>query len=252
MTFVIDIGNTRIKWGRAKSGELEATGSALHIESMDGAMDVLFSALPERVDEVLVSNVMGETAASQLSARLRERCGVPPRFAATAPEQFGVRCGYGDPAQLGVDRWVAIIAARRAAAGAVCVIDAGTAVTFDAIDAAGNHLGGLILAGPRIIANALDRGTQRIGSTAPARSRPPGLNLLGTETDDAVGRGAMLGLAAALDAAVASVASGLGAAPKILLTGGDAELVRAWLETEVELRPDLVLEGLAYMASHGA
>ena len=252
MTFVIDIGNTRIKWGLTQSGRLGATGNVLHIESMDRAMGALFSALPESADDVLVSNVMGENVASRLSERVCERYGVKPRFAATQAEGFGVRCSYTDPAQLGVDRWVAMIAACQLAAGAVCIIDAGTAVTFDAVDPGGRHLGGLIFAGPRIIANALDRGTQQIGTTAAARARPQGLDLLGTATDDAVGHGAMLGLAAALDAAVSAVAAELGAAPSVLLTGGDAELVQAWVETKAEIRPDLVLEGLAYMASRGA
>lgn len=252
MTIVIDIGNTRIKWGLARSGRLGATGSELHIESMDRALDALAAALPESVDDVLVSNVMGETVASRLADRLREGFRIKPRFVTTAAEGLGVRCGYTEPAQLGVDRWVAMIAARQLAAGPVCVIDAGTAVTFDAVDAGGRHVGGLILAGPRIIANALDRGTEGIGATAAADTRPQGLDLLGTATDAAVGRGAMLSLAAALDAAVAAVAAELGAAPMVLLTGGDAELVRAWLETKAESRPDLVLEGLAYMASQGA
>ncbi len=251
MTLVIDIGNTRIKWGSARSGELGATGNALHIESMESAMDSLFSASPETVDDVLVSNVMGEAAASELAERLNDRYAVKPRYVATAAEGFGVRCSYADPAQLGVDRWVAMIAAYRLAGGAVCVIDAGTAVTFDAVDPAGRHLGGLIFAGPRIIAAALDRGTEQIGATAAAPARPRGLELLGTETDAAVGHGAMLGLAAALDAAVTAVSAELGAAPMVLLTGGDAAPVRAWLETKAELRPDLVLEGLAFMAGHG-
>ncbi len=252
MTIVIDIGNTRVKWGLAQSGRLGSTGSEMHIDSMDRALDALAAALPESVDDVLVSNVMGETVASRLADRLREGYGVKPRFVTTAAEGFGVHCGYTEPAQLGVDRWVAMIAARQLAAGPVCVIDAGTAVTFDAVDAGGRHAGGLIFAGPRIIANALDRGTEQIGSTAAASARPQGLELLGTETDAAVGRGAMLGLAAALDAAVTAVAAEFGEAPMVLLTGGDTELVGAWLETNAEPRPDLVLEGLAYMASRGA
>ncbi len=252
MTIVIDIGNTRVKWGLAQSGRLGFTGSEMHIDSMDRAMHALSAALPESMEDALVSNVMGETVASRLADTLREGHGIKPRFVTTAAEGFGVHCGYTDPAQLGVDRWVAMIAARQLAAGPVCVIDAGTAVTFDAVDAGGRHVGGLIFAGPRIIANALDRGTEQIGSTAAADTRPQGLDLLGTATDDAVGHGAMLGLAAALYAAVTAVAAEFGAAPMVLLTGGDAERVRAWLETNAELRPDLVLEGLAYIASQGA
>ena len=72
-----------------------------------------------------------------------------PRFVTTAHAQFGVRCAYADPARLGVDRWVAVLAAYHAAHGAACVLDAGTAVTFDAVAADGRHLGGLIFPGAR-------------------------------------------------------------------------------------------------------
>ena len=89
-----------------------------------------------------------------------------------------------------------------------------------------------------------------------ARLPPPavahGLDLLGRNTDAAVGHGAWLALAAALDRAVATVAGALGAMPVVYLTGGDADALRGWLESRVELRADLVLEGLALFAAFEA
>jgi pantothenate kinase type III len=73
--------------------------------------------------------------------------------------------------------------------------------------------------------------------------------LLGKSTDAAVGHGAMLGLAAALDRAAATVEAALGTPLTVFLTGGDAARLSGWLETEVELRADLVLEGLALFAA---
>jgi type III pantothenate kinase len=163
-----------------------------------------------------------------------------------------VRCAYSDPARLGVDRWVAVLAAFHAARGAACVLSAGTAVTFDAVDAAGRHLGGLILAGPRLAADALERHTSNIGATAPAGAAPSGLGLLGKSTDTAVAHGTMLALAAALDRAVRTVDAALGVRSKVYVTGGDGPQLRAWLETEAELRADLVLEGLSLYAAHPA
>jgi pantothenate kinase type III len=78
---------------------------------------------------------------------------------------------------------------------------------------------------------------------------PRGLKLLGQSTAAAVGNGAWLALAAALDRATATVAQALGAAPVVYLTGGDAAALAPWLETRVEPRADLVLEGLKLFAT---
>jgi type III pantothenate kinase len=244
---VMDIGNARIKWARVEQGRLVGQGHALHVESIDRALDALAASLPNTVDRVVAANVAGPEFAQRLGALIRRRYRVDPEFVATRAEQLGVRCAYADPSKLGVDRWVAMIAAHHAAARAACVIAAGTAVTFDAVDARGVHLGGLILAGPRLMARALELNTHGIGETSPAAAPGTGLDLLGKSTEAAVGSGAMLALAAALDRALGRVAGSLGETPAVFLTGGDGPALRGWLETELEVEPraDLVLEGLA-------
>jgi type III pantothenate kinase len=248
MTVLLDIGNTRLKWATLANGELVDRGDALHRDSLGAAIAAFAAALPA-VPRIVAANVAGEQVAKQLAVLVAARPGASLTFVATSAQRFGVRCGYADPGRLGVDRWVAMIAAHRRASGAVCVIDAGTAVTFDAVDGSGTHLGGLIIPGARLLAAVLDRNTSDIGSTATAPAAGRGLALLGRSTDAAVGHGAWLALAAALDRAVATVARGLGEMPAVYLTGGDAEPLRDWLETPVQLRADLVLEGLALFAA---
>lgn len=249
MHAVIDIGNTRIKWALVDGGQLVAPGSAVHRGALDAALAALDAALPRDLERVIVANVAGEHAADRLRVLARSRARARVELVATTAERFGVRCAYAEPRRLGVDRWVAILAAHRAAGGTACVINAGTAVTFDAVDASGRHLGGLILPGTRLMAMALDRHTSNIGATKPAAGAPAGLELLGESTAAAVGNGTMLALAAALDRAIGTVARAFGAPPRVYLSGGDAASLRAWLETGVELRADLVLEGLALFAA---
>jgi type III pantothenate kinase len=249
MNAVIDIGNTAIKWASLEGRQLVARGSAVHRDALDAALAALDAALPCTLGRVVVANVAGERVAERVREIGSSRAGERVEFVATSAERFGVRCAYAEPARLGIDRWVALLAAHHAAAGAACVVNAGTAVTFDAVDAGGQHLGGLIMPGARLIASTLDRHTSGIGATAPAAGAPAGLELLGKNTDAAVGNGAMLALAAALDRAVGTVARGLGAPPRVFLSGGDAAALRGWLETSVELRADLVLEGLALFAA---
>src|SRR5690606_34808229 len=118
----------------------------------------------------------------------------------------------------------------------------------DAVDADGRHVGGLIMPGPRIVAAALERNTRRIGATSAPAAVPSGLGLFGTSTDEAVGHAALLGPAAAFDRAIALFARETGEQPIVFLAGGDAEILKPWLETEVRLRADFVLEGLAMIA----
>lgn len=251
MSFVIDIGNARIKWARVASGKLSAQGTAVHVGMFDEAFEKLAAALPESVERVLVANVAGEQFAARLTQLIRARYRVEPEYLGVRAEALGVRCGYANPARLGVDRWAAVVAAYRSVGGPVCAIGAGTAVTFDAVDGGGRHLGGLIFPGPRLAANALDRSTSGIGATPPAGARPSGLALLGSNTDTAVGHAALLGVAAGLDRAIATVHAALGVSPTVLLTGGDAEQLATWLESAAVLRADLVLEGLALFIEQG-
>ena len=247
MKLVADIGNTQIKWARVGAGKLESVGQAVHAGSADAALEAIGAALAGAT-HVVAANVAGEEFAERLRARVGEH-GAQLSLVKPAREQFGVRCAYGDPARLGADRWVAVVAAHRLIEGPACVIDAGTTVTLDAVAGDGRHLGGLILAGPEIVARALSRETRGIGDTTPAGAAPRGLSLLGASTNDAVAHGAMLGIAAALDRAVAEIASALGTSPTVVLTGGGAGTLESWLETPVSYRPQFVLEGLAYIAS---
>ena len=247
MTVLVDAGNTRIKWATLERGALVRRGSVVHRDAPDAALAALGATLPEK-PRIVVANVAGEPMASRLRSLVAGRPGAALELVATEKERFGVRCAYADPSRLGVDRWVAVLGAFHTARGAACVIDAGTAVTFDAVDANGEHLGGLILPCAPLLAAALDRNTSNIGRTAAPAAAARGLDLLGRTTDAAVGHGAWLALAAALDRAARTVAETLGTSPAVYLTGGDAEALSGWLETRVELRADLVLEGLALFA----
>jgi len=247
MTVLVDAGNTRIKWATLTGGKLVRRGSAVHRDSLDAGVAAFAAELPPR-GRIIVANVAGPRMAERLEALVAARPGSSLEFVATAAERFGVRCAYADPSRLGVDRWVAVLAAHHAARGAACAIDAGTAVTFDAVDAAGTHLGGLIFPSARLTAAALDRNTSNIGHTAAAPAVARGLELLGRNTDAAVGHAAWLALSSALDRAVATVERALRTRPVVYLTGGDGEALRDWLETRVEVRADLVLEGLKLFA----
>jgi type III pantothenate kinase len=255
MKLLIDVGNSRIKWAAHDGRALGPDGSAVHTGDLRSVLYEFESGLPEHIDRVLVANVAGPLFADELVRFIEQKYSVTPEFVASAPELGGIRSAYREPSRLGVDRWVAMIAAFRIAAAVgppspCCVIDAGTAATLDAIDGDGVHLGGLIFAGPRLVASVLRGGTKGIGMTSPAPRPPRGFDLLGADTDSAVGNAAWLALAAGIDRAIESLAQGLAASPRVFLTGGDGPALAPWLKTTVEYRASLVLEGLAMISEN--
>jgi type III pantothenate kinase len=245
--FAIDCGNTRIKWAELEQGRIAARGGAA-LGVADDAFAALAAALRPGVGRVLVANVASAAVGERIAATVSARLGHAAEFVEVQLRAGGIECGYREPATLGVDRWLAMIAVRQVVDGPFAVVSAGTAVTFDAVDAAGRHLGGLILPGDRLMLEALAANTGRIGSVEPVRGPVAGGALLGRSTGEAVSHGAKLALAAAVDRAFSVIARALGQTPALLITGGDAETLAAWLESTAAVRADLVIEGLAAIA----
>lgn len=246
MILAIDCGNTRIKWGRFANGRLTGKGAA---SLRDGdAYAALADAFAGDVDRVVIANVAGPAVAARVESVVTSRLGLRPEFARVEASAHGIVCAYREPGTLGVDRWLAMIAARAQVGGLLAVVGAGTAVTFDGVLADGRHLGGLILPGDRLMLEALAAHTVQIGSVAPVSTPVAGLDLFGRSTAEAVGRGSRLAVAAAIDRAVAVLAESQGTAPRLLVTGGDAGTLVPWLASPAEVRADLVLEGLAVIA----
>lgn len=244
---LLDIGNTRIKWGILKDGELSRTGHISQERIRDQGLQVLTTKLPRRVDEVFASNVAGASIATRLSGIVGAHCDSEVRFASTARKGWGVTNGYTQPRRMGVDRWVAMVGAWARTSCACLVVDAGTAITLDALDDEGVHLGGQIIAGVSTMADALAAATSDIPSVRPAKAREGAdLGMFARNTAAAVREGAQNAVTGAVDRAFRTLQSS-GYDAKIVLTGGDASrILNALRETPVH-RPHLVLEGLAHM-----
>jgi type III pantothenate kinase len=244
----IDCGNTRIKWARYEIGKAVSRGSA----GLRGDADpyaCLADTLDRGIERVCVANVAGADVAERITATVLDRLDITPEFVQVEPKAHGIECAYYRPETLGVDRWLAMIAARRLTAGAFAVVSAGTAVTFDAVDAGGRHLGGLILPGDRLMIEAMASHTHQIPLVEPAAYPGSGLDLLGRSTHEAVGRGTRLAIAAAVDRAVDAVTESLAQPLIVYLTGGDATELADWLASDVAVGADLVLDGLAAVAT---
>lgn len=247
-TLLIDVGNTRIKWGLVRDGQIAELGGRVHAGRGAVAAAAVTKAMKGRQFKgAMVSNVAGPSFATNLNRALSSRYGIEPRFAHVGRQKLGIRCGYRDPKRLGVDRWMAVLAAHKTTGCGALVIDAGTTLTIDGVTADGVHLGGLIIPGPQLMARALRRETSDIGLVV-MQGDIDSQGFLGRSTTEAVNMGSGLALVGAVDRALHFLKRDLGPNPKMLVTGGDGEDLLPHLKVKAQLRPALVLEGLALFA----
>src|ERR1700730_11195534 len=178
MILVIDVGNTRLKWAWLTSTGLSDQQAVVHRDAKPGIWTTALFDSGQRPRRVLGSNVAGAGLATTLSRLATKVFHVDIEFVTAAPEYHGLTNGYLDPSLLGADRWLALIGAWTKARSALCVVDAGTAVKVDSVDAGGQHLGGLIAPGIHMMREALMNKTSDI-ATAALHSTPSPAGLLG-------------------------------------------------------------------------
>lgn len=239
MILAIDAGNTRIKWGLHEGGVWQALGAIATADSA-GLREALGTALP--AEKAIASNVAGAEVRANIAAAC-QRGGTPIVFIESPREQLGVENGYRDPAQLGTDRWAAMVAAHRAGApGHKLVVNAGTALTIDALTAEGRFLGGLIVPGPALMRRSLDRGTAGLRLTEGTLREFP------ESTPDAITSGAIQAAAGAVERLAALMAARGCPPSRIILSGGAADEIAGSLPITTTLHENLVLDGLLLIA----
>ena len=232
----VDAGNSRIKWG-LWDGSWSYQGWVATSELARLAVE--WRTLPAL--RLLVACSVAPPAVAEYVETWARQSGVRLRWVVSQYEECGVRNGYLDPSQLGADRWAALIAAHHLVSGAVLTASVGTAVTVDALAQDGQFLGGLILPGLDLMAEALASGTAGLtrGHGAVA--------LFPRTTADAIASGAIQSICGAIERMERFLAQ-RHSSPQILLTGGGAEVIRSYLERPALLVPNLVLEGLRIVA----
>ncbi|MDX1497541.1 MAG: type III pantothenate kinase [Salinisphaeraceae bacterium] len=242
MRLLLDVGNTRIKWAQYQDGELGESQALVHVgHSRRECLEEIAAKLEP--SSVWVSCVAGADMQESVFTWADETWGIEPDFIHTTAEACGVTNAYAKPEKLGVDRWLAVIAAHHRGKGAACVVDAGTCLTFDVVDAKGKHLGGLIAPGVASQRSAVWGKTQ-----VRAQPRDEELTALAVSTDAAVSFGTLHGPLGLVERVLQQVQAQV-KVERLLLTGGEVELLASYLPSW-EVVPDLVLEGIAHYSDH--
>jgi len=239
---LIDIGNTSIHWRlySKESNVTKPTFSLKHNRDWHASITQLVRSIAGfSIGQVLIANVSGQAIEKQLNEHIEYHLKLLPVFIKSAREGKDVINAYQDPEKLGVDRWLAVQAScllcQNYGYGAALVVDAGTAMTIDAVLSNGEHLGGSILAGLYLQQTTLLKNTQQISATA-----------------SAVYRGALLGLTGAVKESLRGLLMTLneqdGCEVIVVLTGGDAESIESGLldlpDIDILQVDNLVLDGL--------
>ena len=241
MKLLIDLGNTRLKWALWNGIDLQFSAAAAHAEFADST----WADLPT-VDAIWVASVASTERNDRLVQAGRQRLGLEPRFVRSRAQACGVRNAYAQPERLGVDRFLALIAAHVNARAATVIASCGTALTLDAVAADGTHLGGLIAASPDLALAALRGGTANLAAAAAGT-----IVEIADNTADAMESGSWLAAAALVERFMASAAVRLQTDPQLIVTGGGAQRLAGMLSTPLRIEPDLVLRGLAHLADAG-
>tara|TARA_B110000858_G_scaffold3502_1_gene4095 strand:+ start:81739 stop:82512 length:774 start_codon:yes stop_codon:yes gene_type:complete len=243
MILELDVGNSRIKWRLLAAEGLAVTGAG-HVSGLEDLQRV--TELETAITMARMCSVRGGDVNKQLADWVRGKYGVELVLAVVTQSCGGVTNQYADVSRLGIDRWLAMLAAFKRVGGACVVVDAGTAFTIDLLDAQGLHLGGYILPGLSLMGSSLES-TTGIRLTPGFTGRP---EVTGHSTDQAVSNGSLSALLALISQLMRAESSEqLGA--RLLFTGGDAELfhVHAAIKGS-EIIPSLVLDGLDVACPH--
>lgn len=232
---LLDAGNSSLKWAVLEDGRWCAQGRCDYAD---------LSAVQAQLTPGMacfIASVASPVQERELAAWL-DAAGMVPVWLEAEAAFADVSNGYLNPRQLGVDRWMGLIAARQRTREAVLVVSAGTAMTVDALSAGGAFLGGIIVAGAGLMRQALLQGTAGVAEIAGQSQIFPRC------TADAVESGIVAALCGAIRWQHVRLAESAGTAPRCLLTGGDAGLLLPHVGLPAEGVPALVLEGIDCVA----
>lgn len=236
MIIDVDMGNSRIKWrSSAYPGQMFAHNS-------DADAQAQWRML-RPVARVRIAAVVSPLRVEQMLRWVRRELQIEAELATVRDRVGGIRVAYEDPLALGVDRWLAMLAARRRINECDLIIaSAGTALTLDYLDASSTHRGGYIIPGWRLAVRALLGDTSRIHCLDPQLKK---VWQPGSSTLDCVEGGLALMYRSTLRAALQPDLADFHAA-NLLLTGGDGELFGSFAPPEINCLydPTLVLQGL--------
>ncbi len=246
MLMTIDVGNTNLTLGIYEGDRLGPHWRlATDHDRMPDEYGLQFLGLLEhaglssgQLDGICLSSVV-----PQLTSRVLQACNgylnQEPLVVDTGVKT-GIRIRYEDPKAVGADRVADAVAVKHLYGGPACIIDFGTATTFNALTQEGEYLGGAITAGINLAADALFTHAAKLQRID--LQRPP--SVIGRNTVHAMQSGLLFGYVSMVEGMVTRFRSELGNDMKVIATGGLSEIIARETKVINILAPWLTLEGL--------
>ena len=242
---VLDVGNTRTKWGLVDSSNASTLPSLVRSGVWSAELTAA-EALAELPVQPLAWAVVEVGPQSRLVADLELQLGLAP-LRCTPFTPSAVKMSYSTPATLGADRYVGAVAAyAQTQPHPVLVVDVGTAITYDYVAEGGAFLGGAISPGLRLRYRALHDYTSRLPLLESSPS-PAELPLVGASTEGSLRSGVELGMASELAGMIEGYRALAGPHLAVYLTGGDAHRFEKLLNPSIFVAHHLVLQGAALL-----
>jgi len=248
MRLAIDVGNTHTVYG-VWDGEWKATWrrATRRDETEDEIGSWLrtmfeYGGLPETPQSAICASVVPGLDRA-LRGAVQRFFGIELTFL-TSGMQVGLPVTYEPPHAVGADRIANALGALAKYPAPIVVVDFGTATTFDTVDRNGVYVGGAILPGVQLSADALFARAAKLPSVeikAPQRA-------VGKNTAESLQSGIAFGYAGAIDAIARRIDAELGGGSAIISTGGLGGLFVGLAETIQGYEPLLTLEGLLIAA----
>jgi len=240
MILFIDIGNSRSKLWLVEANQLVDSFS-------DSDVQVVLAWLRQHngeVKRVIVASVRSKEATEQL---LQSMLLIRHEVTFIAYNEALLSSEYERPQQLGVDRWLATLAAKniRPTTQPVIIVDAGTAITLDVLGAGGNHIGGYIVPGLTMQVAALGQHTHKVQVKAPEWKDVR----IGQNTQDCVSHGVLAAISSLIRQLKSDMETEQQSAVLLYLTGGDAKLLKPFIPDAIYIK-ELVLLGLMAAAKY--
>jgi type III pantothenate kinase len=239
MNLLIDMGNTRLKWAVAGNGHFNVGQPLLNGQINRQELIVHWKkiARPHLIAISCVGKI--QLLALVQSVALELWFDINIIVAKSEALAFGVTNAYPQPGLLGVDRWLSLISAWQTYQRPACIVDCGTAITVDMIDAEGRHQGGLISPGLMLMQKSLAYGTEALSV---CKTNEP-ITALSNHTQGAIYNGTLMAAIGLIEHVMASYPN----PTQLILTGGDAGLIAGQLGIPYIVDADLVLRGLQYL-----
>lgn len=246
MLLTIDIGNTNLTLGLYEGDKLGAHWRlATDHNRMPDEYGLQFLGLLQNAGKT-INDIQGISLASvvpPLTGRVVQACREYLKqepLVVDAGVKTGIKVRYEDPKAVGADRICDAVAVMNLYGGPACVVDFGTATTFNAITKDGEYLGGAITAGINLAAEALYTRAAKLPRID--LQVPP--SVIGRNTIHAMQSGLLFGYVSMVEGMVARFRAELGGDMKVVATGGLAEVVAKETKVINFISPWLTLEGL--------